>query len=214
LPVKTVAGPPIRDKPKWHGVKQRQRTSKKSWNGLRSIGPTRPSLATFEFAIPYLLHSQLKTSDTTNGDAACLPPAKVPSKELLEGNRRDETMALGDWDGKSTMEPPIPMLWATEKGKKLLAKINEETGLVFEKETYQVVEPEPQEAEPAEGEVIITGYYAIEREAALAYDRVAIFLHGDDAETNFPPEESEHVVLSDDIMWQINALKAGRGRLQ
>jgi hypothetical protein len=45
---------------------------------------------------------------------------------------------------KSTMEPPIPMLWASEKGRKLLAKITDETGLVFDKETYQVVEPEPE----------------------------------------------------------------------
>jgi hypothetical protein len=45
-------------------------------------------------------------------------------------------------------------------------------------------------------------------------DRAVILLHGEDAETNFPPEESSHVVLADEVMRQINALKAGRGRLQ
>lgn len=42
----------------------------------------------------------------------------------------------------------------------------------------------------------------------------AILLYGDKAETDFPPEESEHVVLPEEVMRQINALKAGRGRLQ
>ena len=36
-------------------------------------------------------------------------------------------------------------------------------------------------------------------------------LYGDKAETDFPPEESEHVVLPEEVMRQINALKAGRG---
>jgi hypothetical protein len=57
------------------------------------------------------------------------------------------------------------------------------------------------------------GHYETEREAALAYDRAAIPLYGDKADTNFPPEESEHVVLSEEVMRQINALKGGRGRL-
>ncbi len=130
-------------------------------------------------------------------------------KGLLEGNPRGEAIALGGWDGISTMEPPIPMLWASEKGKKLLAKIAAETELVFDKEAYQVVEPGPDE-----GDVVLSGYCATEREAALAYDRVAILLYGDDAETNLPPEESEHVILPDEVMRQINALKTGRGRLQ
>jgi hypothetical protein len=42
----------------------------------------------------------------------------------------------------------------------------------------------------------------------------AILLYGDKAETDFPPEESEYVVLPEEVMRQINALKAGRGRLQ
>jgi len=150
-----------------------------------------------------------------NGAVAIHPPVTVKSlvkNGLLERNPRGEAMALGDWDGKSTMEPPIPMLWASKKGKRLLAKITEETGLVFNKETYQLVKPE--EAEPEEADGITLGYFDTEREAALAHDRAAILMYGDDAETNFPPEESEHVVLSDEVMRQLNALKAGRGRLQ
>ena len=57
------------------------------------------------------------------------------------------------------------------------------------------------------------GHFATEREAALAHDRAVILLYGEDAETNFPLEESEYVVLSDEAMRQINAVKAGRGRL-
>jgi hypothetical protein len=46
-------------------------------------------------------------------------PATIKSlvkKGLLEGNSRGEKMALEDWDGISTMEPPIPMLWTSAKG--------------------------------------------------------------------------------------------------
>jgi hypothetical protein len=69
---------------------------------------------------------------------------------------------------------------------------------------------------PREAEETVSvglGHFGTELEAALAYDRAAILIYGDDAETNFPPEESEHVVLSDEVMRQINALKGGRGRL-
>ena len=37
---KTDAGPRSRDKPKWHGVKQRQRISEHSCSGFRNTGPT------------------------------------------------------------------------------------------------------------------------------------------------------------------------------
>jgi hypothetical protein len=40
----------------------------------------------------------------------------------------------------------------------------------------------------------------------------AIPLYGDDAPTNFTPEESEHVALFDRVMRRLNALKAGRGK--
>jgi hypothetical protein len=134
-------------------------------------------------------------------------------KRLLDGNPRGEAIALGGWDGKSTMEPPVPMLWTSEKGRRLLDKIEKETGLFFDKENYELIAPETEEAD-AEADGITMGHFATEREAALAYDRAAILLYGEAAETNFPPEESEHVVLSDEVMRQINALKAGRGRLQ
>jgi hypothetical protein len=71
-----------------------------------------------------------------------------------------------------------------------------------------------EEINSEEADGLIIGHFDTEREAALAYDRAAILLYGDDAETNFPPEESEHVVLPEAVMRQINALKAGRGRLQ
>jgi len=57
------------------------------------------------------------------------------------------------------------------------------------------------------------GYYATELEAALAYDRAAILIYGDAADTNFAPKQSEHVVLPDGVMRQIKALKAGGGML-
>jgi hypothetical protein len=114
---------------------------------------------------------------------------------------------MGDRNKPSTEEKP--MLWTSEKGSTLLDKITIETGLVFDKDSYQLVEPEPEE----ETDSIILGEFDTEREAALAYDRAAILLYGDEAETNLPPEESEHVVLSDKVIRQINALKAGRGRL-
>jgi hypothetical protein len=59
-------------------------------------------------------------------------------KGLLEGNARGENIALEGWDGKSTMDPPIPKLWTSAKGKKLLDKITSETWLVFDRENYLV----------------------------------------------------------------------------
>jgi len=136
-------------------------------------------------------------------------PATVKSllkMGLLDGNARGKKIALEGLDGKSTMNSPIPRLWASEKGRKVLEEFNEGSGLVFDKEHYRLVESEP--AEAADG--INLGYFDTEREAALAYDRAAILMFGDDAITNFPPEESEDVVFSDEIMRRINAAKAGR----
>jgi hypothetical protein len=106
------------------------------------------------------------------------------------------------------MEHSIPMLWTSVKGRRLLDKINEKTGLVFDKENYELIVPQTDEVDG-----LVLGNFATEREAALAYDRAALLIYGDHAETNFPPEESEHVVFSDEVMRQINALKAGKGRL-
>jgi hypothetical protein len=141
-------------------------------------------------------------------------PATIKSllkKGLLEGNGRGEKIALEGWDGISTMQPPIPILWISDRGRKLIDKIKEETGLFFDKENYELIEPEIEDDDP---DGFCVGRFATAREAALAYDRAMILLHGDNVDTNFPPGESEHVVLSDEVMRQINALKAGRGRVQ
>jgi hypothetical protein len=37
------------------------------------------------------------------------------------------------------------------------------------------------------GKVTHLGYYETEEEAARVYDRVSLALHGDSAQTNFPP---------------------------
>jgi hypothetical protein len=141
-------------------------------------------------------------------------PATIKSllkKGLLKGNGRGVEIAIEGHDGRSTLELPIPWLWITAKGRKLLAKITSETGIVFDRENYELVEPG---TEDEAGDGIALGHFATEREAALAQDRAAILIYGEEAETNFPPEESEHIVFPDEVMRQINALKAGRGRLQ
>jgi hypothetical protein len=127
---------------------------------------------------------------------------------LLEGNVGGE--ALGSGKPGRIVEPPIAMLWISAKGKQLLDKITNETGLAFDKQNYEIVEPGTDQAADA----IELGHFATERETALAYDRAAILLYGDKAETNFLPEESEPVILSEKVMRQINELKEGLGRLQ
>jgi hypothetical protein len=151
--------------------------------------------------------------DRPAADVDWYSPGTVKSllkKGLLEGNARGENIALGGWDGKSTMEPPIPKVWTSAKGKRLLDKVASETGIWFDLENYRLWGPCADD-EPTDG--IGLGEFATPREAALAYDRAAVLIYGDDADTNFPPEESEHVVFPDEVMRQINALKAGRGRL-
>ena len=75
----------------------------------------------------------------------------------------------------------------------------------FYEENDTVVEPGAEQADH-----VIVGHFANDRKAALAHDRVAVLFFGDEAETYFPPKESEHVILADDVMRQINELKAGR----
>lgn len=50
---------------------------------------------------------------------------------------------------------------------------------MFDKENYQLIELE------TEQDGVFLGEYETEREAALAYDRAALMIHGDNAETNF-----------------------------
>jgi hypothetical protein len=50
---------------------------------------------------------------------------------------------------------------------------------------------------------------ASEIEAALAYDRAAIMIHGDAADLNFEPEASAHVTFPPEIMRRIEAAKRG-----
>jgi hypothetical protein len=66
---------------------------------------------------------------------------------------------------------------------------------------------------PGATSALVLGHFATEREAYLARDRALILIYGDAADTKFSPEESEHVILSDQAMRQIKALKEGRGRL-
>jgi len=57
------------------------------------------------------------------------------------------------------------------------------------------------------------GEFDSEMEAALAYDRAAVLIYGDEADLNFPSEESEYVAFPSDIMRKIEAAKRGE-RLQ
>jgi hypothetical protein len=90
--------------------------------------------------------------------------------------------------------------------------IEKETGLFFDNESYELIVPGEEVDE--ERDRMIAGH----RQIALAYDRAVKLVNGQDAETNFPseespPEESELVVLFIEALRQINALKAGRGWL-
>jgi hypothetical protein len=62
---------------------------------------------------------------------------------LLDGDERGKNLALGNLDNKSTMIPPIPKLWATERAKQLLTKITEDTGLTihFMVSSFAAMEP-------------------------------------------------------------------------
>ena len=112
-------------------------------------------------------------------------------RRLLEGNKE------------------TPLLWTSAAGKALLVRIAIETGLVFDRVNYQLVEPRQKE----ETDGLELGYFSGEKEAALAVDRAAILLKGDDAPTYFPSEESEGVIFSNQVIRQINAFKEGRGWL-
>jgi hypothetical protein len=87
---------------------------------------------------------------------------------LLEGNARGENIAMGIYDEKSLVEHPIPVLWTSPKGKKLLDKINKERGITFDKENCELTGPDTVEADG-----LVLGHFATKREAALAYDRAA-----------------------------------------
>jgi hypothetical protein len=60
------------------------------------------------------------------------------------------------------------------------------------------------------GLVIRLGGYDDPRSAALVYDMAARCLHGAHARLNFPPEESDHVLLSDRALVRINVALFGQ----
>src|ERR1700720_2225337 len=95
---------------------------------------------------------------------------------LLDGNTRGVKIALEGLDGKSTMKPPIPELWASERGRKVLEEFNEGSGLVFDREHYRLVDSELVNAVGG----INLGSFETERDAALACDRAAILMFGED----------------------------------
>jgi hypothetical protein len=126
---------------------------------------------------------------------------------LLVGNSRGERVAVGDLNKGSTKERPL--LWTSAKGRALLDKITIETGLVFDKVNYQLVEPGQRE----ETDGLELGHFDSEREADLGCDRAAILLEGDDVPTHFPSEESENIFFSNQVIRQIHDFKEGRGWL-
>jgi hypothetical protein len=54
------------------------------------------------------------------------------------------------------------------------------------------------------------GEFDSQLEAALAYDRAAILIFGDEADLNFPPEKSAHITFPREIMRKIEAAKRGK----
>ena len=99
-------------------------------------------------------------------------PATIKSllkSGLLEGNARGENIAMGIYDEKSLVEHPIPVLWTSPKGKKLLDKINKETGITFKNENCELIGPDTWRR------MALSLHFATERDAALAYDRAARF---------------------------------------
>ena len=114
------------------------------------------------------------------------------------------------WQVRTKDRNPIPMLWASAKGKKLLAEIAE-TGfeLVLDDDTPGLVLHTP------EGEMDGIGLEEFDGgiEIGLAHDRVLLLLPRV-AAANLPPEdESERVILHDKVVGQNSGLAHDRGWL-